>query len=402
MTTNQKEKRIFWQMSSAMFLGGFAIFLLLYTTQPLFPIFSEQFGVSPALASLSLSVSTGALAIVMLITAGMAEQFGKKQMMTLSLMLSSLFTICSAFSPSFSVLLLLRVLLGISIAGLPAIAMAYIGEEFPSRSLGLAMGVYLAGNTIGGMTGRILTGIIADFFNWNVALFFVGILSLLCGVVFWKLLPKQKHRRVQIRFNGSDMFRPLIEHLKNVRLLCLYGLAFLLMGGFVTLYNYITYYLLGKPYDLSQTVVSWIFLLYIMGTISSAVMGKLADRVGRMPVLVIGLSLMFGGVLLTLIQNLLMKIVAIALFTYGFFSCHTVASSSVGINAKDHKAHASSLYLLFYYTGSSVFGTIGGIFWSHFDWIGITFYISALILGGFLLTLCLQMLRMREKKSSET
>ena len=396
------EKQTFWKMSSAMFLGGFAIFLLLYTTQPLFPIFSEQFGVSPALASLSLSVSTGALAIVMLATAGMSEQFGKKQMMTLSLMLSSFFTICSAFSPSFGILIFLRVLLGISIAGLPAIAMAYIAEEFPPRMLGLAMGLYLAGNTIGGMTGRILTGVIADFFDWNVALLFVGGLSFLCGIVFWKLLPKQKYHQSRIRMNIREMFHPLIDHLQNARLLCLYGLAFLLMGGFVTLYNYISYELLGEPYRLSHSAVSWIFLLYVMGTFSSAVMGRLADRIGRMPVLIIGLCLMLVGVLLTLFPQLWIKIAAIALFTYGFFSCHTVASSSVGVNANGHKAHASSLYLLFYYTGSSVFGTLGGIFWSQFGWFGIACYISALIAGGFLLALCLQLLRMKAKKRSET
>ncbi len=402
MSFTQKEKRLFWQMSSAMFLGGFAIFFLLYTTQPLFPIFSEQFGASPALASLSLSVTTGVLAIVMLVTAGMAEQFGKKQMMTLSLLLSSFFTVCCAFSPTFGVLILFRVLLGISIAGLPAIAMAYIAEEFPPRMLGLAMGLYLAGNTIGGMTGRILTGMLADFFNWNIALFFVGSLAFLCGIVFWKLLPKQKRHHLRIRMNIREMFHPLIDHLQNARLLCLYGLAFLLMGGFVTLYNYITYELLGEPYHLSHSAVSWIFLLYIMGTISSAVMGRLADRIGRMFVLIIGLCLMLGGILLTLFSQLMLKIIAIALFTYGFFSCHTVASSSVGINAKDHKAHASSLYLLFYYTGSSIFGSFGGIFWGKFGWYGITCYISALILGGFLLAFCLQYMRIQEKKSSET
>lgn len=397
MVTNQS----YWRMSSAMFLGGFAIFLLLYTTQPLFPIFSEQFGVSPAIASLSLSVSTITLAVAMLFTAGFSDRFGKKQLMTLSLLLSAGFTVLSAFSPNFATLLVLRVFLGVSIAGLPAIAMAYIVEEFPSRTIGLSMGLYLAGNTIGGMTGRIITGMIADYFSWNIAMLFVGMLSLLCGLAFWKLLPKPRRRPQQTKLNMYEMFHPLLDHLKNVRLLCLYGLAFVLMGGFVSLYNYVTYYLLGAPYELSHTFVSWIFLLYLMGTISSAVMGRLADRIGRMTVLVIGLALMLGGTLLTLHPHLLIKIVAIALFTYGFFSCHTVASSSVGMNAQHHKAHASSLYLLFYYTGSSVFGTLGGYFWSRFEWIGVTTFISILILGGFGLALGLAVLRKRQEKSSE-
>ncbi len=386
MTATRQEVHSFWRMSSAMFLGGFAIFLLLYTTQPLFPIFSKEFNVSPAFASLSLSVTTGTLAIVMLLTAGVSERLGKKQMMSLSLMLSALLTVIAVLSPTFLTLLFFRLLLGVSIAGLPAIAMAYIVEEFPSRNVGLGMGLYLAGNTVGGMTGRIVTGIVADYSSWQIALLLVGGISFLCSVLFIKLLPKPRLEMKDISPpTWKEMFTPLLDHFKNKRLLSLYGLGFLLMGGFVTLYNYMSYHLLEPPYNLSHSFVSWIFLLYLTGTFSSAVMGKVSDWIGKMQVLVIGLVLMLFGAILTLHGDLLIKIVAIGIFTFGFFSCHTVASSWVGVHATHHKAHASSLYLLFYYMGSSIVGTAGGYFWGRFNWIGVITFIGILTISGFLL-----------------
>lgn len=386
MTATRQEVHSFWRMSSAMFLGGFAIFLLLYTTQPLFPIFTREFNVSPALASLSLSVTTGTLAIVMLLTAGVSERLGKKQMMSLSLLFSALLTVIAALSPTFLTLLFFRLLLGVSIAGLPAIAMAYIVEEFPSQNVGLGMGLYLAGNTVGGMTGRIVTGIVADYSSWQLALFLVGAISFICTVLFIKLLPKPRLETKDIAPpTWKEMFTPLLEHFRNKRLLSLYGLGFLLMGGFVTLYNYMSYHLLEPPFELSHSSVSWIFLLYLTGTFSSAVMGKVSDRIGKMQVLIIGLALMLLGAVVTLHGDLIMKVVAIGVFTFGFFSCHTVASSWVGVHATHHKAHASSLYLLFYYMGSSIVGTAGGYFWSRFNWTGVITFIGILIIIGFLL-----------------
>ncbi|PWA12244.1 MFS transporter [Pueribacillus theae] len=391
----------FWRTGSALFLGGFVVLILLYTTQPLFPIFSEEFGVSPATASLTISLTTGSLAIFMLITAGLSESWGKKKLMTLSLFLSSALTIIIAFSPNFTVLLLLRLLLGITIAGLPAIAMAYVNEEFHPKSIGFVMGLYVSGNTLGGMTGRILTGVVTDYSSWRIAFFIVGFLCLLCSVWFWRVLPPSRKKESVDKPRFSEIFRPLVPHLKNQGLLCLYGLAFLLMGSIVTLYNYVTYLLLAPPYDLSHTLVSWIFIVYLTGTFSSAWMGKLSDRLGRVCVVGMGIAFMLIGVVITLHGSVFIKVVGIALLTFGFFGCHSVASSWVGVWAKEHKAHASSLYLLFYYGGSSIVGFVGGLFWSSFHWMGVVSYISALLVAGFVLVVRLNGLSRYGKGSGE-
>ncbi|WP_251551542.1 MFS transporter [Neobacillus muris] len=376
----------FRKANFALFAGGFITFSILYDVQPLMPIFSKEFHVSAAAGSLTLSVTTFTLAVSMLITSSLSEAWGRKIIMAASLLLSSLIVIFTAFSPSFGSLLGFRVLQGIVLAGLPAIAMAYLGEEVDPKSLGVAMGIYISGNSIGGMAGRIITGTVTDFFSWRIAMGSIGLISLILSMWFWRHLPNSKHFAPQ-PLKLKQLFASLFRHLKDPALLCLYGIAFILMGSFVTLYNYIGFQLLEPPYNLSQTIVGWIFLVYLTGTFSSTWMGQLSDRLGRKKVLSMGLVLMISGAAITLAAPLLLKIAGIALFTFGFFGSHSIASSWVGRRAISEKAQASSLYLFFYYSGSSLAGTTGGFFWTHFEWEGVIGFIVCLLLFAFPLTL---------------
>lgn len=376
----------FRKANIALFAGGLNTFAILYSTQPLMPEFSREFQISPLVASLSMSVTTIALAISMLLVGSLSEAWGRKSVMTYALFAASILAVLTAFSSNFHVLLLFRILQGIVLAGLPAIAMAYLGEEVNPTSLGVAMGLYISGNSIGGMGGRIITGMLTDYFNWHIAMVGIGVVSILASLLFWMTLPKSENfhpRRLQM----GDMIRSLISHCKDVRLLCLYGIGFLLMGSFVTLYNYIGYQLTEPPYSLSQTLVGWIFLVYIVGTFSSTWMGRLADRYGRRKVLWIALLIIFIGACLTLGSSLLLKIIGISLFTFGFFGGHSIASSWIGRLATHDKAQASSLYLFFYYVGSSVGGTFGGAFWTAYGWTGVVGMIALFLIVALLLSI---------------
>lgn len=382
----KKGTKTFRKTTLAMFFGGFNTFAIMYSTQPLLPVFSHEFHISPTVASLSLSLTTIALAFSMLFVGSLSEVNGRKPLMNFSLISASVLAILTAFVPDYHFLLLFRVLQGIALAGLPAVGMAYLSEEIELMDLGTAMGLYVSGVTVGGMSGRILIGILTDFFNWRVALGTVGILSLLASMLFWYLLPPSRHfqsRPFEIRM----LLKSMISHLKDPSLLCLYGIAFFIMGGFVTLYNYIGFKLTAPPYSLSQTLVGFIFVIYIVGTFSSTWMGHQADRHGRNRMLWIGILIMAIGAYLTLMISLVVKILGIALFTFGFFGSHSIASSWVGSQALHNKAQASSLYLFFYYAGSSTGGTVGGTFWQTFGWGGVISLILGFLVCALLLSL---------------
>ncbi|KGR78473.1 MFS transporter [Ureibacillus manganicus] len=388
MTYLKKGTKEFKMANLALFAAAFIVFANLYITQPLFPQFSLEYGVSPTIASLSLSLATIVLSISLILFGSLSESWGRKRLMTFSIFAASLLTIALAFAPTFEILLFLRVIQGFVFAGIPAIAMAYLGEEVDPSSLGIAMGLYISGNSIGGLSGRVIMGTMTDLFSWQTGMIILGIISLLVSIYFVWALPESKNF-VPRKLELNGLSKSLVTHLKDPGLICLFGIAFTLMGGFVTLYNYISYQLVGSPYNLSAGIVGWIFIVYLVGTFSSAWFGSLSDKFGRHKVLFIGIIIMFTGALITLNVNLLLKIVGIVVFTFGFFGSHSIASGWVSFRAKKDKAQASSLYLFAYYFGSSVGGTIGGIFWSMWGWNGVIAFISAFLITSFLFAVIL-------------
>lgn len=386
MTYIQSGTKEYKQAKLSLFIGGFVTFATIYTTQPLMPIFAKEFNVSASTASLTLSLTTGLLAIVMLVAASLSDHIGMKKIMVFSMIITSILGLLSSLSLNFTTLLMFRALLGIFVAGVPSIAMAFIGEEFHPKDKSMIMGFYISGSSIGGMTGRIVTGLLTDLFTWRIALTTIGMLSLILSLVFWFTLPTPR-LHVKKKLEWSSVWKSYKMHLTNKKLHSLFILGFILMGSFVSLYNYIGFLLIEPPYYLSQAVIGFISIVYICGTFSSIYMGKKADQHGKSFILKLSLIITISGAILTIFPTLIFKIAGIAIFTFGFFASHSIVSTLVADRAKENKAQASSLYLLFYYLGSSVVGSFGGYFWEHFHWIGVIALILSLLAIGFVIAL---------------
>jgi len=382
----------FRRTNLALFSAGFSTFALLYCVQPLLPVFSREFGVSAAAASLALSSTTVLLAASVLIAGSISEAWGRKPVMVVSLFAAAFLTILGALAPNWHGLLLTRALEGIAFSGLPAVAMAYLSEEMDYRSVGLAMGLYIGGAGVGGMAGRIVTGYLTDVASWRVALGTIGVFGVLSAIIFWRTLPLSAHF-VRRQLAPGELRASFLDHLRDAGLPWLFAEGFLLMGAFVTTYNYISYRLIAPPYRLSQTAVGSIFAVYVVGIASSAWMGDLASRLGRRKVFWAATLLMLVGLLLTLLRPLGWIIGGIAVVTAGFFGAHSVASSWVGLRARHSKAQAAALYLFFYYLGSSIVGSTGGFFWTAAGWRGVVAFTGSLLGVALLIALRLSMLQ---------
>jgi YNFM family putative membrane transporter len=386
----------FRKVKAGFFLGGLATFASMHCAQPLLPLYSREFHVAPVTASLVISITTAILAVMMTVTAFLSNTWGRKNIMVISLFGTSLVTIASALSPNFATLLLCRALEGIFLAGIPAIAITYLGEEVHPQYQAASIGIFIGGNAIGGMLGRIATGVITDLSSWRIAIICIGIVGLLCSWWFWKNLPPSTHFTAQT-FSARKHIASLVQQLNDPCLLCLYGVGFLLMGSFVTLYSYLGYQLTEPPYNLSQGLISWIFIIYIVGSFSSSWSASLADRWSRQRILLISAILIGLGALTTLNSNLPCKIFGVAVLTIGYFGGHSIASSWVSKRAHHGKAQASALYLFFFYVGSSIGNTTGGFFWSADGWSGVIGMISLFALSALALALLLPLFERRTK-----
>lgn len=367
----------------ALFCAGFATFALLYCIQPLLPMLAAHFSVSAASSSLAMSLTTLSLAVCLLISGALAESWGRKPVMAAALGLASLLGLASVLVDSWQLLLALRALLGLALSGLPALAMAYVGEEFEPESLPAAMGLYIGGTALGGMLGRLLSGLLSDLGGWQLALGGIASLGLLALVVFVWLLPPSRHFTAQ-PLSLRILLANFRLHLGNPVLRGLFLQGFLLMGGFVALFNYIGFRLAGEPFGLSSTFIGLLFVVYLGGIFSAGWAGRLVPRFGARQVLRGGVVLMLIGVGLCATTWLASIVLGLGLFTLGFFAAHAVASGQVGSHAKGARAQASALYLCAYYLGSSVVGYGAGYVWDHAGWLPLMALLAALfVIAGW-------------------
>jgi len=182
-------------MSLALFLAGVATFALLYSTQALLPLISGDFAVSAGDASWTVAAATGGLALFVLPMSALSERYGRRTVMTASLAVAVTLGLLVPFAPSLGALVALRALQGAALAGLPASATAYLAEEVTPKALVTAIGLFVAGNSVGGMSGRVITGWVAQEWGWRVAVGVIGVVAVACAVAFRLLLPAPRHFR---------------------------------------------------------------------------------------------------------------------------------------------------------------------------------------------------------------
>ena len=359
----------------ALLAAGIATFAQLYSPQGILPIIARDFGVSPAQAGLMISVATLGVVVGLLPWSVIADRSGRVRTMSFSLVAAGVFAVVLPFAPTFEILLAIRFLEGAALAGLPAIAIAYLHEEVSARFTAIAAGTYISGTTIGGLLGRLLAVPVTELVDWRWGLGSVAVVSIVSASVFIIVAPEP---RGFVRSSSRGFWRAVGALLRRGRLLALIAQGFLLMGAFVSVYNYLGFRLEAPPFALAPVLTSLLFLAYLSGTWSSRRIGLVVARRGRRMALLSGIAAMASGALLTLSPALPVIVIGLVILTAGFFAAHSVAAEWVGHEALTGRAQASSLYNIGYYAGSSLLGWIGGLAFGAASWPGMIAIVTLL------------------------
>ncbi len=369
----------FWRATLALCLGSFMVFANLYVTQPLLPMIAEHFAVSALQSSASFTITTFTLGVSLLFYGPLSDAIGRKGIMLFTMCGITATTLMLAFASDYQSLLILRAVQGFFLAGLPAIAVAYMSDEFNADALMLAVGIYISGNSLGGIGGRLLGGFLGENFGLAGTFEFMALLSLLLTMAFFWLLPPSVHFLPK-PLRLKPMLAQMGAHLANKRLLLSYLIGGLSFFIFVNQYSFITFVLKDAPYQLSAQFIGMLFLTYLSGTYASAISGKLGKRFSQPVCMMAGTVIIIFGSGITLLPSLYAIILGLLINAFGFFLTHSTASSWVSLNAQGGKASASSLYLTFYYIGASTGGIYLNVFWQQGHWSGV-------VLGSWLMLL---------------
>lgn len=382
----------------ALFGAGTAAFAQLYAPQSVLPDAARELATSASATALLVSAATLGLAVGVLPWAWVADRVGRVRAMTFAMLGATAVGLAIPFAPTFGLMVAGRAVEGLLVAGVPAVAMAYLTETLidagVSSAVPRAAGTYVAGTSMGGLLGRLVAGGVAELFGWRAGVGAVAVACLVATVVFIWLAPRD--RRVTKGDGGpgvpsTDGQPPPDDHvpdggragrlkvLLSPRLLALDAQGLLLMGGFVAVYNYLGFRLADEPFGLSSGVVSLVFLAYLAGTWSSARTGRLVMRHGRRRVLIVSTGVMAVGVAATLSGWLPLVLSGLVVLTAGFFGAHAVASGWTPVAAPQARTQAAAVYNLAYYAGSSVFGWLGGVGFALAGWPGTVGMVLVLV-----------------------
>ena len=357
---------------------GLAIFNTLYATQALLPTLTSELGVSPSTAALTVSAATGALALCVVPASILSEKFGRGHVLVISALAATGIGLVLPLAQSAEQLIALRALQGAMIAGTPAVAMTWLSEELDERDLPGAMGLYIAGNTIGGLTGRLIPAGLLEVTTWRWALLGSGVVAFGLALLAAWLLPEQRNFTPKLSIRPRSEIAAMGRHLHNPRLLALYATAFVAMGVFVSMYNYFGFRAVldfGLPAALSGLV----YVVYLSGTWSSARAGALLKRHGHGVVVLMSSILMLAGALGVASSSLWVTLAGLLVFTASFFALHSTASGWVGLIAERDRAEASSMYVFSYYMGSSILGAGTGWAYESLPWAGFIGVLALLL-----------------------
>lgn len=353
-------------------LGGLANFALIYFVQPLLPEFVGAFGVDEGATGAALSATTMAMILGLLLAGPLADHLGRIWVMSGSLIASGVLSAVCAVAPSWEIFLILRAAAGVALAGLPAIALAHLREKVASSSHAKANAIYIMGTGLGGAAGRLLPGPLAGLGGWQLVTIVLGMFSVLIGVAVMLLLPGDRPSRFP--FSLGDIVTGTFSLLRSGRIALVCGLGFASMAVFVGIYNAVSLRLEAEPFSMTPEQAAVLYLAYPAGLLAPAVSRRLADRTGRPAAVILGIAGMTAGAALTTPDAVLPILLGLGLMTFAFFAAHSVCSGWAVDGAHRHgmdTARASSLYLIFYYAGSSVSGTLSTQIWSASGWGGV-------------------------------
>ena len=366
----------------ALALSGLAELASLFFIQPLLPVLAVEYDVPVSQVSIILSAETALLAIGLLFTGTLSDHYGRKKLIIVSLLLGGLLTMLCPLVESWAMLVALRAVIGLALSGIAAAATAYISEEVAPVVAGVVTGYFVFGNSMGGMSGRIVAIQLIDHISINTIFYGFAISLILVALLVYFLLPASQNFKPTQNLNVLRVVKGAASHFKNKKLALAFVISFIIFGVFTSLYNYLAFFLKGEPFHISPANAGLLSFSFALSFFTAPQAGRLSAKYGSMRVLRALFVMMALGMLLTLTSNVVTFIIGAVIFTGCFFGCHSIGLSWVSKNATHARGQAVALYLFFYYMGGSVIGFVNGFVFHSMGWQGMTGFIIALLAVG--------------------
>jgi len=358
-------------------LIGYCAFVNLYAPQSILPLLSQEFGATAAQVSTIITVSTLAVAVTAPFTGAIADVLGRKRVIVAAMFMLVVPTLMVGLATSLSAVIFWRAVQGLVLPPIFAVTVAYIGDEWPPREATTAAGIYSSGSSIGGFTGRLITGLLADLIGWRAGFIALAGIAFAGAIATIFLLP---HERKFVRSEGLlASGRQMLAHFRNGQLLATYAVGFGVLFNFICTFTYVSFHLAAAPYNLSATWLGAIFVVYLTGSALTPWAGWAIGRFGRRRFTARVLALWIAGIALTLVPSLPLIILGLAISAGCGLVCQAISIGYVTTTAKAGRSSAVGLYVTSFYVGGSFGAALGGVAWTIGGWPACVALVAAML-----------------------
>ena len=340
-------------------LAGFMVVADNWVVSPILPAIMADLHSDLPKAGLLITAYMIPFGICQILFGPLADRYGKKEVITLAMIMFTLATGLCAAGRSLASLSLFRAVTGVFAASVIPISFALIADIFPIQQRQKAIGTFLGIAFLGQGMSMIIGGTIAHISSWQGVFIVYALLSLIPTVLllrYYRQLPSTKNR-------GGNILTPYIDLLTNPESLCTYGIIMLEGLFIIGSFSYGGAYL-AVVHKLNALSIGLVMTGFgAMSVIGGRVSGKLVRRFGARNVVVVGLAITAVADLLIwqMGSHILIFSLAIALMGLGFISAHSTLVTRASEFARKATGTAMSL-VAFSFMGCGGIGTaIGGM-----------------------------------------
>ncbi len=372
------------RVAVAVAAAGIASFLNLYTPQAILPSLAAAFGVAPAETGQAITASLFAIALVAPFAGAISDLLGRKRLIVAACGLLIVPTLFVASAGSFATLLVWRFIQGLLLPFVFTVTVAYIGDECDGPRAIRVAGTYSAGCVTGGFAGRFITGIAADLGGWRFGFASIAVVTAALTLLIGVMLPRERRfRPIASSFAAAigTTWRGWREHAANRRLWGTCGVGAAMLFSVVATFTFINLRLAAPPFSLSPAGTGAVFAVYLVGAVTTQLGTRLAVRIGRRRVALIGAAVAIVGEMLTLAPSLPAVIIGLMVAGAGLFVIQALALGFIGVAVARARSSAVGLYVSVYYIGGALGAVLPAAAWHRAGWPGCVAVIIVVILG---------------------
>lgn len=348
---------------------------ILYAPQPILPILASDFGVSETNSALLITLCMMPLGLAPLFYGYLLEGMSARRMLVIATSILAVCQLLISISEQWLLLILYRTLQGLCIPAMLTALMTTMTTACRHEHVRHAAAWYVAATIVGGFTGRALTGIVTQAFDWHVALSMWGIMLILMLIGIYRMPydTEASFRKVHL-----DVFTQVIS-ISGIR--HAYIAIFCVFFVFAAMLNVLPFQLTHRNPDIGVGLIGMIYAGYIAGFITTLNTTRIHALLGsESRALYIGIITFAGGLLVFLPQNLVVDFVAMFVFCGAMFLVHTSLSGQVNHLSEAHKGVVNGIYIASYYLGGSAGSWLATLVYSHYGWHVFITSLAAIVL----------------------